>query len=97
VKHQSKRWSLIEVIASLILGLGISIFIAQPIIFGIYGVDFGVGANSIIAVYFTIISLFRNYFMRRFFVWLHKKMDDPESKIGQLVLRYENRKRKNEL
>lgn len=70
---QTKKWSLIEIISGLIFGLVISIFITQPIVFGWYDVDFGVGGNTMIAVIFTIISLFRSYFVRRFFNWIHIK------------------------
>lgn len=71
--HQSKKWSLIEVVVGLLIGLVTSIFIFQPIIFSYYGVDFGVAQNTVIAVWFTIISLFRSYGVRRFFVWLHRR------------------------
>jgi len=78
---QSHKWTFIEITAGIVVGLVTSIFIFQPIIFGIYGVDFGVTQNTVIAVWFTVISFFRNYLLRRFFNWLHVKF---HMKSGQI-------------
>lgn len=68
---QTKKWSAIEITTNLIVGLITSIFIFQPIIFGFYGIDFGHTTNTVIAVWFTLISFMRGYLMRRFFNWIH--------------------------
>jgi len=70
---QSKKGSLIEITGGLIFGLFLSIFIVQPIVFGMFGVDFGLSGNTTIAVIFTAVSFVRSYIVRRFFNWLHKK------------------------
>ena len=70
---QSKKWSLIEIVSGLIFGLFLSIFIVQPIVFGIYDIDFGFKDNTAIAVIFTAVSLIRSYFVRRVFNWVHIK------------------------
>ena len=68
---QTKWQSVIEITANLIFGLLLSIFIVQPIVFGVYGIDFGHGDNTIIAIIFTAVSFVRGYFTRRFFNWVH--------------------------
>lgn len=75
---QSRKWSAIETAVGLAFGLVTSIFIFQPIIFGYYGIDFGHAANTVIAVWFTIISFFRNYATKRFFIWIHVNFHMPK-------------------
>ena len=68
---QTKKWSAIEITAGLLFGLVLSIFIVQPIVFGMFDVDFGVDGNTTIAVIFTAVSFVRSYMVRRFFNWVH--------------------------
>jgi len=68
---QSKKWSLAEISFGLISGLLISIFLVQPIVFGIYGITFGIATNTSIAVIFTAVSFVRSYITRRIFNWIH--------------------------
>ena len=59
--------AMIESIANVGSGLLFSIFVAQPIIFFFYDIHLQVEQNFIIALYFTIISIFRGYIWRIFF------------------------------
>ena len=70
---QSKKGSIIEVVITLFISLGLSILIVQPIVFDMYNISLSVVDNTNIAVIFTIVSVVRGYIMRRFFNWLHKK------------------------
>jgi len=70
---QSKKWSFIEISIGLLLGLTLSIFIVQPIVFSYYGVVFAVSTNFSIALIFTLVSLVRSYLVRRLFNWFHTK------------------------
>ena len=73
--QQSKKMSLVEVLVGLLLGLISSIFIFQPLIFSYYHIVLPVSSNTIIAVWFTLISLIRSYLTRRFFVYMHKRAE----------------------
>lgn len=63
---QSRRMSLIESGANILVGFGISL-ISQIIIFEAHGVYFGIGTNAAITGYFTVISFIRSYALRRVF------------------------------
>jgi hypothetical protein len=63
---QSKRQSRIESVTNLVSGVVISL-ISMYIIFPIVGINIGINENIIITLYFTIISLFRSYIIRRYF------------------------------
>jgi len=68
-----KKIAMIESLANVGSGLLLSIFIAQPIIFYYYGISLDTSENVIIAVYFTIISIFRGYIWRLYFhKWFYK-------------------------
>jgi len=89
--EQSKKWSLIEVGTGLIIGLLSSIFVFQPIIFDYYNIVNDVKTNTVIAVWFTVISFGRGYIVRRFFVWLlnilHiKRLKKEEECIQETIL-----------
>lgn len=77
---QAKKWSAIEITVGLLIGLLSSIFIFQPIIFGFYGIDFGHTTNTVIAIWFTVISFGRSYLVRRMFNWIHIKYHMKEVK-----------------
>jgi hypothetical protein len=64
------RLAIFESLTNVCSGLLISIFIAQPIIFKIYDIHMAVTDNVVIAIYFTLISIFRGYIWRMIF---HKK------------------------
>lgn len=89
--EQSKKWSFIEILVGLIVGLLFSIFVAQPVIFDYYDIHNNVQINTVIAVWFTLISLARGYMMRRFFVWLMrvihiKRIKKEEKCIPETIL-----------
>ena len=73
-----KRIAMAESFANVGSGLLLSIFVFQPIIFWYFNIDFGVVENALIALYFTIISVFRGYIWRIYFhKWFyHKYMED---------------------
>jgi hypothetical protein len=64
---QTKLESFIEQSFNVISGLVISIFIVQPLVFGMYGIKFSLYENLTIATIFTIVSIIRGYFWRRFY------------------------------
>jgi len=92
---QSKKWSLAEISFGLISGLIISIFIVQPIVFGIYGITFGVVTNTSIAVIFTAVSFVRSYSTRRLFNKIHVYLDKHD--INSIREFIEHMKEKNEV
>jgi len=61
------KLAMYESLANVGSGLLLSIFIAQPIIFWLYDIEIGLFENIIIALYFTIISIFRGYIWRLYF------------------------------
>lgn len=63
---QSKKSSLIESIVNTFVGLVINI-IVSPVIYWITGVTMNMYQLSGTAVLFTIVSIVRNYIIRRFF------------------------------
>ena len=63
---QSKKSSLIESIVNTFVGLVINI-VVSPVIYWITGVTMSVYQISGTAVLFTIVSIVRNYIIRRFF------------------------------
>ena len=64
---QTKRESFIEQSLNVLSGLLLSIFIIQPIVFGMYGIKFSMSENFQIATIFTIVSIIRGYIWRRYF------------------------------
>ena len=63
---QSKLDSLIEASLNTFIGFVIA-FISQLIIFPIVGIDVTLGQNFILTVLFTLVSIIRNYVIRRYF------------------------------
>ena len=63
---QSKLESLSEAIINTFIGFVIA-FISQLIIFPIVGIDVTLGQNFILTVLFTLVSIIRNYVIRRYF------------------------------
>ena len=63
---QSKLESLTEAIINTFIGFVIA-FISQLIIFPIVGIDVTLGQNFILTVLFTLVSIIRNYVIRRYF------------------------------
>ena len=63
---QSKRQSLIESFTNIFIGWVISV-ISSAIIFPLLGVDLPLEANLKASAFFTVISIVRTYFVRRYF------------------------------
>lgn len=63
---QSKKQSLIESCVNILIGYVVAL-LSQLAIFPLFGINVPISDNLLIGVYFTIISLFRSYFVRRFF------------------------------
>jgi len=63
---QTKKQSIIETITSILIGYIISL-VSLFIIFPILGIESNSGKNIIISFYFTVISLIRGYYVRRYF------------------------------
>jgi hypothetical protein len=63
---QSKKFSLIESIANVIAGCGISL-ISQIVIFHCMGIAVPIRDNLIMTAWFTVISILRSYTLRRIF------------------------------
>ncbi len=71
-KGQTAKWSALETVSSTLLGFGIAM-LSQMLIFPLYGIQASLNVNFQITCWFTIVSLLRGYFVRRFFNWLHSK------------------------
>jgi len=69
---QSKIQSFYESLLNIFIGWVVSV-ISSAIIFPMLGVDLPLEANLKASVFFTIISIVRTYFVRRFFNRLHRK------------------------
>lgn len=68
---QSRRWSLIEAVANVLVGLGVSL-VSQLVIFHLYGVELSLAQNLKIVLWFTLISIVRSYLLRRIFNRIRK-------------------------
>lgn len=63
---QTKTQSFIESCINILIGYFVAL-LSQIVIFPLFDIHVSLGDNLLIGVYFTIISLFRSYFVRRFF------------------------------
>lgn len=63
---QSRRASLLESAANIVIGYGVAVS-AQVVIFPLFGMDVPLGDNLMIGGLFTIVSLVRSYCLRRLF------------------------------
>lgn len=66
---QSRRGSAIEAVTNVLVGLGIS-WVANMLIFPLFGFQVAPGAAFQIGLIFTVISLARSYLLRRVFNWI---------------------------
>lgn len=66
---QSRTMSLIETVASIAIGFVVSLVITA-VVMPAYGHDISVADNLQITAIFTVASILRGYFVRRFFVCL---------------------------
>lgn len=63
---QTRKGSLVESFANIAVGFGAAL-ISQLIIFPLYNVHVPFSTDLVITLWFTVISLVRSYFLRRFF------------------------------
>lgn len=63
---QNKKQSLIESLINVTIGFFITM-VSLSIIFPVLGIESNTGKNTIITLYFTGLSILRNYFLRRYF------------------------------
>ena len=63
---QTKTGSFIEAIANVVIGFGIN-FTANMIILPMFGFHISMGANFILGLLYTLISIVRSYCLRRVF------------------------------
>lgn len=68
---QSKIQSALEVIAGLCIGFMVSVA-AGRILYPLYGLKVGIGANITLTLWFTVLSLVRGYLVRRLFNWISR-------------------------
>lgn len=64
--NQTKLESLLESFFNILIGYFVALG-SQLIIFPLVGIDISFNTNLIIGFWFTLISLARSYFIRRFF------------------------------
>lgn len=76
---QSRKQSLVESIASTAIGYGLAVA-SQVIVFPLCGVHATFGQTIVVAVYFTAISLVRQYAVRRWFARRNYVDDPPASR-----------------
>ena len=70
---QTKRQSLIETLTNVAIGYLIS-FIANMLVLPLFGYNINLTDGVLISIIFTIISIVRGYFIRRFFNSKEKKV-----------------------
>ncbi len=68
---QNKKQSLIEALMNVLIG-SLIFFVSLFIIFPILGIESNAEKNSILSIYFTSLSILRNYLLRRYFNKKHK-------------------------
>ena len=70
--RQSKAMSAVESAVNILVGMGIA-FAGQLIIFPALGIAVTLDQNIVIMLFFTVVSFFRSYFLRRLFAGLGLK------------------------
>ena len=69
---QTKIQSLIEATTNIVVGFALSVVVWQ-FLARYYGYDMPLSRNLEITCVFTVVSLIRSYFMRRWFNWYNKR------------------------
>lgn len=69
---QSKLHSFLESVLNIVIGYVVAI-LSQLIIFPWFGINLPIQENLLMGLCFTVISLIRSYYIRRWFNWLHHK------------------------
>ena len=68
---QTRRQSMIETAASVAIGYVVAL-LTQIVIFPMFGIHATMTDNLLIGAWFTVISIIRGYYVRRFFNWMHR-------------------------
>lgn len=68
---QTRRQSMIETAVSVAIGYVVAL-LSQLAIFPLFGIHATMTDNLLIGAWFTIISIVRGYYVRRFFNWMHR-------------------------
>ena len=68
---QTRRQSMIETAASVAIGYLVALA-SQLAIFPLFGIHATMSDNLLIGAWFTVISIIRGYYVRRFFNWVHQ-------------------------
>lgn len=68
MKGQSRKHSLLEAIANILIGYGVALM-AQAVIFPLFDIHVTLGDHAMIGALFTVVSLVRSYGIRRLFNW----------------------------
>ena len=63
---QTRTQSVIESVSNVLIGYVVAV-VSQMVIFPAFGIQVGLLDNLLIGCYFTVVSLVRSYFVRRFF------------------------------
>ena len=71
---QTKYQSLIESLTNILIGY-LTALLSQVLIFPLFDINVTFQDNLLIGLYFTIISLIRSYFVRRYF---NKRIDSDK-------------------
>lgn len=75
---QSRFMSFVESLANILVGFGVAI-LSQVIVFPIFGIHVPFVTNLWIGLWFTVISLIRQFILRRYFNGLKFTKCPPES------------------
>lgn len=70
---QTRRQSLIETLAGVAIGFVVSMLISM-VVYPMHGHAFSLAQNASITVIFTVVSILRSYWVRRFFNWLWRSV-----------------------
>lgn len=69
---QTKRQSLIEAWINVLVGFGVN-FVANLLILPLFGLKISLLSNFYLGLCFTVVSVGRSYFIRRFFNLIHTR------------------------
>lgn len=72
MRGQPKWLSLLETALGVLIGFAVAL-ILQLIVFPLFDITTTTSENLQIAAIFTVASIIKGYFVRRFFNWLHVK------------------------
>ena len=79
---QSRLGSLIEASINILIGYGIAVG-SQIVIFPWFGIHIPLQDNLLIGVWFTVISLVRQYVIRR---WFNKQLHQASQRAARAVI-----------